>query len=326
MDYFKDKKILITGIGTIGSAIGKELVTKHNTKLIRMVDNSELKIHQIRQQYPNGVEVIFADIRNKKDLCNVMTDIDIVFHTAAMKHVRICEEAPIDAIKTNILGTQNVIDSAVRQGVEKVVIISTDKAVSPTSVMGATKFISEKLLSSQCVSIGNKETALTSVRFGNVLNSSGSVIQIFKKQIDEGKPLTVTNPEMTRFVMTIEEAVNLILVSASISVSGDKFILKMPSVKIGVLAKACIEYFSPHSNVEVKIIGQVEGEKLHEELMTKEEIGCAYENDKMFVITRSSVPYGFMKTKVKDYTSNNTRLLSVTDIKKILGELRYESS
>ncbi|MBR5954412.1 MAG: SDR family NAD(P)-dependent oxidoreductase, partial [Methanobrevibacter sp.] len=231
-DYYKGKKILITGgSGSIGKKIVKELV-KYDVDVIRVLDNNETDLFNLENDInSNKVKVFVGDIKDGQRLKTVFKGIDIIFHAAAYKHVPLCEYNPLDAVKTNILGTQNVIDMAILCDVEKVILISTDKAVNPSNVMGATKFLAERLIMASSVNSDEEGTKFSCVRFGNVLNSRGSVIPIFKKQLRCGGPITLTDEDMTRFIMNIQQAARLILQAGYLSKGGEIFILKMPAFK-----------------------------------------------------------------------------------------------
>lgn len=283
-EYFSNKKIFITGAGTIGSAILKRLL-EFNVHSIRILDNCELKLHELKQLYRENktVKLILGDIRDKQRLKMAIRGVDFVIHTAALKHVSFCEDNPVDAVKTNVIGTQNLIDVCIDENVEKLIYISTDKSVSPINVMGATKLLGERLIVSAANYKGKCRTAFSSVRFGNVKGSSGSVIPIFETQIKNGEPLTITDIDATRFMMEIEDAVNLVLGTIELSRGQEVFILKMPKIKIIDMAKEMNKINDREVDNYIKI-GMEPYEKLHEELITKEEECIALENDKLIVI------------------------------------------
>ena len=283
-ELFKNKTILITGGGTIGSELLNQLLI-YDIEQVRIIDNNELILHNLKQKYKNNnkIRYLFGDIRDIDRLNIAMRGVDFVFHTAAMKHVSFCEENPIDAIYTNVLGTENVINAAIREECSKFINISTDKAINPVNVMGATKLLTERLVAVANNLKGRTNTIFTSVRFGNVLASSGSVIPIFENQIKNNLPLTVTDKDATRFMMRIEDAVNLILNTISISKGNEIFILKMPTIKIIDIAKQMNKQYGRDEN-NIVFTGLIKGEKLHEELITKEESQLAMQNDKMLVI------------------------------------------
>lgn len=288
-NIFKDKIIFITGAGTIGTSI-LEHILNYDINSVRIFDNCELKLHDLKQVYKKNtkVKLILGDIRDRERLEIAMRGVDIVFHTAALKHVSFCEDNPVDAVKTNVFGTQNIIDVSIKENVDKVVYISTDKAVSPVNVMGATKLLGERLIVSASNYRGKGRTTFSSVRFGNVIGSSGSVIPIFENQIKNNEPLSITDKDASRFMMKTNEAVDLILNVANISKGMEIFILKMPIIKIIDLAKS-INKLHGRDEDNIVIIGMDKSEKLDEELITKEELRFAIHNDKMYIISPSEL-------------------------------------
>ena len=289
-EYYDGKKILVTGgAGSIGKKIVKELI-KYDVDVIRVFDNNETELFDLDNDLKSSkVKIFIGDIKDIQRLKYVFKDVDIIFHAAAYKHVPLCEYNPLDAVKTNILGTQNIIDMSIFCDVDKVVLISTDKAVHPANVMGATKFLAEKLIMAASANSDENSTKFSCVRFGNVLNSRGSVIPLFKKQLKHGGPITLTDEDMTRFVMNIYQAAELILEAGSISQGGEVFILKMPAFKVSDLVCAMIEHYAPQygykkDDIEVKIIGKRAGEKLYEELMTSDEMLNSFDNGNLFII------------------------------------------
>ncbi|WP_296883107.1 UDP-N-acetylglucosamine 4,6-dehydratase family protein [uncultured Methanobrevibacter sp.] len=322
-DFYKNKKILVTGgSGSIGKKIVKEL-NKYDVDVIRVLDNNETELFDLSNDFNSSkIKIYVGDINNPQGLKSVFKDIDIIFHAAAYKHVPLCEYNPISAVKTNILGTQNVIDMAVLCDVEKVVLISTDKAVHPENVMGATKFLAERLMMAANTYSENNGTKFSCVRFGNVLNSRGSVIPLFKKQLKNGGPITLTDEDMTRFIMNIYQAAKLILQAGSLSQGGEIFILKMPAFKLHDLVDAMIEFYAPvygynPEDIDVKIIGKRPGEKLYEELMTSDEMLSAYDNGDLFII------HDELNKQHPDfiYNSNEVDHLSKDEILNILKEM-----
>jgi len=289
-NIFQDKIILVTGgVGSIGSEIVSQLL-KCNPKQIRIFDNRETELFHMQHKLDNpNLRFFVGDIRDKERLKMAMENVDIIFHAAALKHVPLCEYNPFEAVKTNVYGTQNVIEAALSENVEKVINISTDKVTNAINTMGATKLLAERLIvSAQCYK-GNKRTVFCSVRFGNVVGSRGSVIDLFEKQISRGSVVTLTNPEMTRFIMTTAQAVNLVLEAAEMVQGGETFILKMPVFKLKDLCEISIEKIAPKykknpKDVEIKVVGLRPGEKMHESLMTEEESKNALETDKMFIM------------------------------------------
>lgn len=335
-DYYRGKSILVTG--GIGS-IGKELVKKilqMDVSAVRVLDNNETGLFDLGQELKsNKIRLLVGDIRDKERLKRAMEDIDIVFHAAALKHVPLCEFNPFDAVKTNILGTQNVLNVALDEEVEKVILISTDKAANPVNVMGATKLLAERLTLSANSYKGNRKTVFSCVRFGNVMASRGSVIPLFMEQIKMGGPVTVTDPEMTRFIMDIPKATDLILKAGEMAQSGEIFILKMPVIKISDLAETMISFCTKRNgqkinDIPVKVTGARPGEKVYEELMTESEAENAYENESMFVVLtpheQENVqtiipPDGFRKTQKKRYFSSEEPILNKKAINILLESL-----
>ena len=333
-DYYKKKIILVTGgVGSIGSQLVKELI-KFNPKSIRVLDNNETGLFDLERNLNSKlIRPFIGDIRDKERLKRAVEGVNIVFHAAALKHVPLCEYNPFEAIKTNVIGTQNLIEVSIDENVEKFITISTDKAVNPINVMGSTKLLSERLTISSNYYKGKKNTALSCVRFGNVLDTRGSVIPIFRDQILNGNNITITDNEMTRFVMKISDATCLILKAAKLASGGEIFILKMPVVKISDLAEVMIEkykYPNAGKKFDIKIIGKRMGEKLYEELMTEEESENAYEDNHMFILRPPileisegcvyGIPKEFIKTKIKNYNSKNMSLLSKKEIKNLIDD------
>lgn len=333
-DIYKNKKILVTGgVGSIGRQLVKSLLTSDPAS-IRIFDNNETGLFEIEQElHSPNVRILVGDVRDKERVDIAMDGVDIVFHASALKHVPLCEYNPFEAVKTNVLGTQNVLDAALRNHVEKVINISTDKAVNPSNVMGATKLLAERLAISANYYKGNKRTIISSVRFGNVLNSRGSVIPLFKNQIHDGKCITITDMEMNRFFMDIPSAVKLILTAGQISRGSEIFILKMPALRIIDLAEVMIEHYAPvfgfkPEEISIKVIGKRTGEKLYEDLMTEEEAERAYENDELFIIVSHSpysedqtsrlIPPGFRRAGKQNYSSKNAPLINRDKIKDFL--------
>ena len=321
-DFYKNKKVLVTGgSGSIGKKIVKELI-KYDVDVIRVLDNNETELFNLENDLNSSkIKVFVGDIKDSQRLKSLFKDIDIIFHAAAYKHVPLCEYNPLDAGKTNVLGTQNVIDMAILCDVKKVILISTDKAVHPANVMGATKFLAERLMMAASA-YSDDGTKFSCVRFGNVLNSRGSVIPLFKKQLKNGGPITLTDEDMTRFIMNIYQASKLILQAGMLSQGGEIFILKMPAFKLSDLVDAMIEFYAPvygydPEEIDVKIIGKRPGEKLYEELMTSDEMLTAYDNGDLFIIRDE------LNKKHPDfiYNSNEIDHLTKDEIIRILTEM-----
>jgi FlaA1/EpsC-like NDP-sugar epimerase len=283
---FKGKKILITGgAGSVGRALIQKIL-KYDVKTIRIFDLSENEMFKIKSNFGEGkrLRYLIGDIRDINRLKLAMEEIDIVIHLAAMKHVYACEYNPFEAIKTNIDGLQNVIDAARNENVQKMIFSSTDKAAHPLGVMGITKLLGEKLISLANYYRGNRRTLFASVRFGNVIGSNGSVVPLFKKQIEAGEPLTITDKEMTRFVITMEEAVNLIFRAIELTKGGETFIWKMRTLRVIDLVKVMINKYGQGKKIKIVVIGKGTSEKIHEEIMSEEEPSRAVEIDNLYVV------------------------------------------
>ncbi|MFA5089357.1 MAG: UDP-N-acetylglucosamine 4,6-dehydratase family protein [Candidatus Omnitrophota bacterium] len=337
--FYEGKTVLVTGgVGSIGSFLVRE-VLRYSPQSVRIFDNNETGLFDLEQELdPKKIRSFIGDIRDKERLTMAMEGVDIVFHAAALKHVPICEFNPFDAIKTNVLGTQNVLDAALSQGVQKVVTISTDKAVNPANVMGATKLLAERLTISANNYRGHvKKTQLSCVRFGNVLNSRGSVIPLFVRQIQNKGPVTVTHPEMRRFFMDIPSATRLILTAGMLSRGNEIFILKMPAMSIMDLAEVLRDEFASRSGfdpgtIPITVVGLRVGEKIDEVLMTLDETTCAFENDDMYIVLPKEIPYiqyspkdsvppGFRPAAMDSFSSRNARLITKEEIRSLLRDL-----
>ena len=333
-NLFKNNKILITGgTGSIGQEILREIL-KREPVVVRILDVDETKQFELQQEYEGyeNIRFLLGDIRDKDRLYRAIEGVDIVFHTAALKHVLACEYNPFEAVKTNVIGMQNLIDVAMDEEVEKVIFTSSDKAVNPTNVMGATKLLSERLITSANYYKGARKTIFSSVRFGNVLGSRGSIIPLFKKQIEHGGPVTITNNEMTRFIMPMREAIDLLFKATGLAQRGEIFVFKMKALKITDLAEVMIDElaqncgYSPNE-IKLKLIGTKPGEKLYEELMTEDEARRALESEDMFILSPEmrelshigKAPYpSVSEAEVKAYTSKDEKCLAKKEIKEIL--------
>ncbi|MCZ0702110.1 FlaA1/EpsC-like NDP-sugar epimerase [Natronobacillus azotifigens] len=307
MNLYQNKSILILGgTGTIGKKLLSVLI-EYQPKVIRIFSRDEYKQFELQQEMANfdNIRYLIGDIRDEKRLLMAMENIDYVFHLAAMKHVSACEYNPFEAVQTNITGTQNVIQTALRAGVEKVIFTSTDKAISPTNVYGATKLTAERLMSAAENQKGSKRTIFSSVRFGNVMGSRGSVIPLFKQQILDKQMLTVTDLNMIRYMMTPTQAVELILQANQLAKGGEVFVLKMPIVKLNDLVQVMIDLVTKkyHIKEEIKIreIGIRPGEKRYEELMTEDEAKVATELEHMYMLYPSlhAKPLSFKPAMIK---------------------------
>jgi len=332
MKIFNGKSIFVTGsCGTIGAELVAQLLSnpKYNPKELIGIDNNESALFFQDQLYLDDSRASFfvTDIRDKDELSNRMKGVDIVIHAAALKHVILCERSPEQAVQTNINGVQNVIAAASLNGVEIVIFTSSDKAVNPTNVMGTTKLMGERLMTAANSSKRENGPIFASTRFGNVLGSSGSVIPIFRNQISNGGPVTLTDKNMTRFVMSVEEAVELVLNSVMEAKGGEVFVTKMPVMKIEDLAIAMIEELAPNE-IEVTEIGSKPGEKLYEELMSDEETRRTIELDKFFSVLPafrgiySDIDYNYstiVSELVEDpYVSEQQTSLTIEEVKDFL--------
>lgn len=290
--YFEDKKVLVTGgCGTVGKELVKQLIHKYSVHELIVLDNNESELFYQTETYRDHTHVHFylCDIRDEAALTRKMEGVDIVFHTAAFKHVILCEQVPHEAVQTNILGVDNIVRAAVNADVSKVIFTSSDKAVNPTNVMGTSKLMGERLITAANVEFKKSGCIFASTRFGNVLGSRGSVIPIFREQLRKGEALTLTHRDMTRFIMSVEESVQLIIDSAMLAKGGEVFVTKMPVITIKDLAEVMIRKLAPEyglnpAEIEIVEIGVKPGEKLYEELMTGEETGRALELERYFVI------------------------------------------
>lgn len=291
MNPWQGKRVLITGVaGTVGHELLKQVAAARPSEVIG-IDNNETEVFFVQQefaQFPN-VRLYLTDIRDHAQLSRHMEGIDIVLHVAAYKHVFLCEQAPRNAIQTNILGTQTVIDCAAANNVERVIFTSSDKAVNPTSVMGTSKLMGERLMTAANYMRRRARPIFASTRFGNVLGSRGSAIPLFARQIADGGPVTLTHPEMTRFVMTLRQAVQLVMESVFLAHGGEVFVTKMSVARIRDLVEVMIEELAPRfgqdpADIRISSIGTKPGEKLYEELMSEEEVRRTVELDRYFAI------------------------------------------
>jgi FlaA1/EpsC-like NDP-sugar epimerase len=289
-----DKKILITGgSGTIGTALIKFILKNYEPNVIRVFSRDETKQYILKKhlkQFKKQIRFLIGDIRDKERLKRAMKNVDLVFHLAALKHVVACEYNPFEAIKTNVIGLQNLIDISIENNIEKVVFTSTDKAATPCNTMGVTKLLGEKLITTANYYKGKAKTIFYSVRFGNVLGSRGSLIPLIKRQIEKEIPITLTHKNMTRYIMDINSAVKLIIDTLKFAQGGEVFVLKMDAVKIYDLIKVIINNLDNKNGkdlekIEIKEIGMFAGEKLYEELFSIEEAERTYEINGMYIIS-----------------------------------------
>lgn len=296
INEFKDKVILVTGgAGSIGSSLVRDIL-KFEPKTVRVFDLHEFSLHNLEKSFSaedlKRVRFLLGDVRDRDRLNRATNGVDIVYHAAAHKHVHLCEYNPFEAVKTNILGTQNAIDAALHNNVKKFVFISTDKAANPIGTLGASKLLGEKITTAANNYRGESPTMFSSVRFGNVTMSNGSVIPIFINQIKNDLPITITSSKMTRFLMPLQEAVHLIFKATESMQGGEVFVLKMKSVNMEDLARGLVDEFNAVNKetikkVKIQKIGRRPGEKIHEELLVEEESGRVVEHDDMIVILPS---------------------------------------
>jgi UDP-N-acetylglucosamine 4,6-dehydratase len=328
VDIFRGKNVLVTGgSGSIGSEIVKKLL-QYEPQVVRVLSNDENCLFNLEQELKghSNLRFLVGDVRDKERLQHAVENIHFVFHAAALKHVPLCEYNPFEAVKTNVLGTQNVIEAAMAEEVEKLITISTDKAVNPVNVMGATKLLAERLTVSANYYKGLRKTAFSCVRFGNVLDSRGSVVPLFREQIRKGGPVIVTDPDMTRFVMSIPKAVELVLEAAGMARGGETFIFKMRALRTGDLAEAMIEELAPQygydpKSVKVEISGRRAGEKVYEELLTEDEAMNVSETEDMFIVTPAAKERQRNGVSTKKYRSDRDAVLSTREeIKEIVKE------
>lgn len=283
---WQGKTVLITGVcGTVGRELLRQVAALGPRRIVG-VDNNETELFFLGEEYASepGVHLFLCDVRDRDGLAAKMAGSDVVLHTAALKHVLQCERSPRDAMQTNIVGTQNVIDAAQACRVSRVLFTSSDKAVNPTNVMGTSKLMCERLMTAANAHRHPGDPVFASTRFGNVLGSRGSVVPLFMKQIESGGPVTLTDPAMTRFIMTLREAAGLVMESVHAAQGGEVFVMKMPALRIEDLAHVLIGRLAPGRGIEVRTIGVKPGEKTYEELLSEEEVRRTVETSNFFVV------------------------------------------
>src|SRR5690554_4041470 len=345
MQLFKNKTLLITGgTGSFGNAVLKRFLDT-DIKEIRIFSRDEKKQDDMRHRLQNPkVKFYIGDVRDKRSVDTAMRDVDYVFHAAALKQVPSCEFFPMQAVRTNVMGTENVLDSADDHGVKNVVVLSTDKAAYPINAMGISKAMMEKVAIAKARSLENDATTtICCTRYGNVMASRGSVIPLWVDQIKAGKPITITDPGMTRYMMTLDDAVDLVLYAFEHGNQGDLFVQKAPAATLTVLAESLKELYN--ADTEVRVIGTRHGEKLYETLVTREEMFRSEDMGDYFRIPADARDLNYDKffvegqediSKVEDYHSHNTfrldkegmkqLLLKLPEIKRILIRISYEYS
>ena len=327
---FKNKTLLITGgTGSFGGAVLNRFL-ESDLKEIRIFSRDEKKQEDLRVSLNNDkLKFFIGDIRDYSSLNNAIKEVDYIFHAAALKQVPSCEFYPMEALKTNVIGTENLLTAAIEEGVSKVICLSTDKAVYPINAMGQTKALMEKIMIAKS-RINNGSTTLCATRYGNVMASRGSVIPLFVDQIKNNKPLTLTDPSMTRYLMSLDESLDLVLHAFNEGMNGDIFVKKSPATSMKILSEALIEIFQ--SKVDTKIIGTRHGEKLYETLISREEMAKVEDMDKFFRIPSDNRDLNYSKyftdgeksiTEGQDYTSHNTNQLDLKSTIRLLYDLDF---
>lgn len=328
---FENKILLITGgTGSFGNAVMKKFLDSE-IKEVRIFSRDEKKQDDMRKKYNNKkLKFYIGDVRDENSVNVAMNNVDYVFHAAALKQVPSCEFFPIEAVKTNVLGTENVLNSAVRNGVKKVICLSTDKAAYPINAMGISKAMMEKVFIAKSRTINPKDTVICGTRYGNVMASRGSVIPLFIEQIKKGEPLTITDPTMTRYLMNLEEAVDLVVHAFKHANTGDIMVQKSPASTVGDLAQALIELFEVENKIEV--IGTRHGEKHYETLLTREEYARSEDMENYFRVPADTRDLNYAQftedgkdelSDEKEYNSRNTKQLTIQEIKNTLMCLDY---
>ena len=327
----KDKVLLITGgTGSFGNAVLNRFLKTDHFKEIRVFSRDEKKQDDLRRQLGSPkVKFYIGDVRDSLSLETAVRGVDYIFHAAALKQVPSCEFFPIEAVKTNVMGTENVLEAAIRNKVKNVVVLSTDKAVYPINAMGISKAMMEKVLVAKSRNAGN--TIISGTRYGNVMASRGSVIPLFVDQIKNNQNLTLTDPNMTRFMMTLEDAVDLVLFAFENANAGDMFVQKAPAATVETLAKALLEMYKSEKR-ELKVIGTRHGEKLYESLLTREEKVKAEDMGDYYRIPADNRDLNYANffsegeidmNKIEDYHSHNTDRLDIEGMKKLLLKLEF---
>lgn len=327
MSIFRNKTLLITGgTGSFGNAVLDKFLDT-DIKEIRIFSRDEKKQEDMRIKYKNDkIQFYIGDVRDYRSIDDAMDGVDYIFHAAALKQVPSCEFFPIQAVETNVLGTDNVLEAAINHGVKKVIVLSTDKAAYPINAMGMSKALMEKVAVAK--GRNQEKTIICRTRYGNVMASRGSVIPLFCEQIEQGKPLTITNPEMTRFMMTLSDAVDLVVYAFEHGKQGDLFVQKAPAATIETLAKAVKSL--KNSDAPINCIGTRHGEKLYEVLVTKEEMANAVDMGDYYRIPADNRNLNYQKytnegnadlAKIKEYNSHNTERLDEDGMKKLLKKL-----
>jgi FlaA1/EpsC-like NDP-sugar epimerase len=336
-EYFRGRHILVTGAcGTVGQQLVRQLLDRLDVGALTALDHNESELMFLEERHSKRANTRFrlCDVRDLAALLRETRGVDVIFHAAAYKHVYLCERSPLEAIQTNVLGVQNVMQCAIENRVERLVFTSSDKAVNPTNVMGTSKLMGERLVTAAALDSNTAASVFLSTRFGNVLGSRGSVIPIFRDQIRRGGPVTLSDPRMTRFIMSLDEAAWLVIESTVLAQPGDVLITKMPAIKISDLAEVMIREQAPRfgrrpETIELRVVGPKPGEKLYEELMNEEETRRSLELESYFVVRpamlrNGEIPYeGVLGEGVnRPYNSANEKPLSQQDLAAFLTENR----
>ncbi|MCR5687540.1 MAG: polysaccharide biosynthesis protein [Lachnospiraceae bacterium] len=330
-NFFKDRTLLITGgTGSFGNAVLRRFL-ETDIKEIRIFSRDEKKQDDMRHHYNDPkIKYYIGDVRNIQSVRDAMHGVDYIFHAAALKQVPSCEFFPMEAVRTNVIGTDNVLTCAIEAGVSKVICLSTDKAAYPVNAMGTSKAMMEKVFVAKSRTVDPEKTLICGTRYGNVMCSRGSVIPLFIDQIKQGLPLTVTEPSMTRFIMSLEEAVELVIFAFQNAEAGDIMVQKAPACTIETLATAVKELF--HADNEVKVIGIRHGEKMYETLLTNEECARAFDLGNFYRVPADQRDLNYDKyfregsterAKLTEFNSNNTQILNVEQVKEKLMSIGY---
>jgi len=327
---FKNKTLLITGgTGSFGNAVLKRFIDT-DIKEIRIFSRDEKKQEDMRKKYNNSkIKFYLGDVRNQQSILDATYNVDYLFHAAALKQVPSCEFYPMEAVKTNIIGTENVLEAAIQNSVKRVVCLSTDKSVYPINAMGISKAMMEKVMIAKSRNLDSKKTIICGTRYGNVMASRGSVIPLFIELIKSGKPITITDPKMTRFMMTLDDAVDLVIYAFENSENGDIFVQKAPASTIQNLAEAVIDLMDVKDHA-IDIIGTRHGEKLYEVLLSREEMACAKDCGEYFKIPPDNRDLNYEIyidegnkgiNESTEYNSHNTDRLDIEGMKSLLKKL-----
>ncbi|MCO8079150.1 polysaccharide biosynthesis protein [Acinetobacter lwoffii] len=329
---FKDKILLITGgTGSFGNAVLKRFL-QTDIKEIRIFSRDEKKQDDMRKKYLSSkLKFYIGDVRDYNSVLNATRGVDYIYHAAALKQVPSCEFHPMEAVKTNVIGTENVLEAAIQNRVKRIVCLSTDKAVYPINAMGISKAMMEKVIVAKSRNLENLDTTICCTRYGNVMASRGSVIPLFVDQIRRGKSLTITDPNMTRFMMTLDDAVDLVLYAFEHGENGDIFVQKAPAATIEVLAQSLTQLLNVPEH-PIVIMGTRHGEKAYEALLSREEMAVAFDQGNYFRVPADQRDLNYAKyvengdlkiTQVEDYNSHNTERLDVEGMKKLLLKLEF---